>query len=501
MSQRHSIPSSQILQRPSAGESSPYREDRSNTSRNPNGKRSRDDLQEDQAEDPRKTVRLDVDRRSGREESRQPSNPIANIPNPKDEQEFVDGPGHIVFVEERGKRCPAICFNKSLFSRLTHIAVDSRELRKRDEEIKKARLEFEKIKSANKSAGIEKARMVVEEALKNQEDIEAEIPGLVEARQRYDSLVQENNWSTSVIDNSKEIARLVIEEILTRANLLTIPTSKPQESIEVKEDHPAILAPMPNTVYDTETSKIPEIRSPASSTATLESPIDTEEQPTPRQLALRRLRFAAEELDYRKGHFEFMQEEYSQGKAAERRYWHEQYPDRPESITQTDFDLECLQKKQRVTREVIEAEEAYDRAEQDAEDLGLGDILADPQAYYWGEIHNNFGPSTPKISSTMPADDPRIEAWIASIPAFDVMAPQTLEVAGSAEVDEWEAKSVEAFESVSLVDYDMYRKKIDKWQELSDRLRQAEAEGPLPRTVRRNPRRRCRVRQSPRTRS
>ena len=497
MSQRHSIPSSQNLQRPSAGESSPHREDRSDTSRNPNGKRSRDDLQEHQAEDPRKTVCLDVDRRSGREDSRQRSSPIANISIPKGEQEFVDGPGHIVFFEERGKRCPAICFNRSLHSRLTHIAVTSRELRKRDEEIQKAGLEFERIKSSNKSAGIEKARIIVEEALKNQEDIEAEIPELVEARRRYDSLVQENKWSTLVLDNSREIARLVIEEILARANLLQIPTSKPQESIEVKEDHSANPAPMPEkTVHDTEPSEVPE-RSPASSTTRRESPIDTEKQLTPRQLALRHLRFAAEELDYCKGCFAFMQEEYFQEVAAERRYQREQYPDKPESITQTDVDLKCLQKKQKVTREVIEAEEAYDRAEQDAENLGLGDILADPQAYYWGEIHNKFAPRTPKISSMVPVDGPRIEAWMASVPDFGV---QRLEVAESAEVDEWEAKSVEVFESVSLVAYDVYRKKIDNWQELSSRLTQAGAEQSL-RTVRRNPRRRCRGRQSPHTQS
>ena len=501
MSQRYSIPSSQRLQRPSAGEISPHRDDRSDNLRNPNGKRSRDDLQENQAEDPRKIVRLDVDPRGGREESRQPSNPIANTSTPKAEQEFVDGPGHIVFIEERGKRCPAICFNKSLFSRLTHIAVTSQGLRKRDEEIQKAGLEFERIKSSNKSAGIEKARIVVEEALKNQEDIEAEIPGLVEARRQYDSLVQERKWSTMILDDSKEIAQLVIEEILTRANMLKIPTSIPQESIEVKEAHSAYPAPMPGlTVHDRETPKIPE-RSPSLPTTVPDSPIGTEKHLTPRQLALRHLRFAAEELDYRKGHFAFMQEEYSQGKAAERRYRRERYPDRPESITQTDFDLKCLQKKQRVTREVIEAEEAYDHAEQDAKDLGLGDILADPQACYWGEIHNNFAPHTPKSSSIIAADAPRIEAWMSSIPDFGVVDRQTLEVAGSAEVDEWEAKSVEVFESVSLVDYDVYRKKIDKWQEFSDRLRQAKAKGPLSKAVRRNPRRRCRGRQFPHTRS
>lgn len=476
MSERNSDRSSQDFQRPSAEKFPPHREDSSDPSWNQNGKRSRDDLQEDQVEVPRKTARLDVDHRNGGEKPRQPPNPNAGTSNPEREQEFVDGPGHIVFIEERGKHCPAICFNDLLFGRFTDIAMTRREVQDRDRELKKAELDFERIKSSNQTASIKEARRLVEEAIENQKKLEAEIPELVKARQRCDTLARDNQWSKSILESSKEIAWYMIGDILDRGDLLKTPTSKPQESIEVKEDHPAILAPMPEkTVHDTE---IPE-RSPTSSTARLESPIDTEEQLTPRQLALRRLRFAAEELDYCKGHFAFMQEEYSQGKAAERRYQREQYPDRPESITQTDFDLKCLKKKQKVTREVIEAEETYDHAEQDAKDLGLGDILADPQACYWGEIHNKFAPRTPKSSSIIPADAPRIEAWMSSIPDFAVVDRQTLEVAGSAEVDEWEARSVEVFESVSLVAYDMYRKKIDKWQELSDRLRLFGAQIPI----------------------
>ena len=499
MSQGYPSPPSPNFQRPSTSEPSPYRKDRSNNPWNQHGKRSHEDLQDDQGEAPRKIARLDGSHCSEREESRQPSNPITIDSKPEREQEFVDGPGHIIFVEEQGKQCPAFCFNKGLFSRFAHIAATSRELREKDREIQEAELELERIKSSKQSAGIEKARVIVEEALKNQEEVEAEIPELVEARRRYDSLVRENKWSTLLHDNSKDIARYVIEDILDRANLLKIPTSKPQCSIEVKESHSANPAPVPEkTVHGTETSNVPE-RSPASSTTILQRPMDNEEHLTPRQLALRHLRFAEEDLVDRMGHFAFMQEKYAQGIAAERRYQQEQYPDRPASITQTDIDLKCLRKKQKATRKVIEAEEAYDRAEQDAEALGLGDILADPDACYWGEIHNEFAPRTPKSSSMFPVDGPRIETWMASIPDSAVVGPQRLEVAESTKVDEWEAKPVEVFDSISVVAHDMYRKKIDKWQELSGHLRQAEAEGPLPRTVRRNPWRGCRGRRSPRT--
>lgn len=505
MSGRGFDPSRQIFRRPSTDDSSPSRETRSSASQNSNGKRSLDDFQEEQMEVPRKIARLDADHSMGREEPQQSASAIASASNPKQKHEFVDGPGHIVLIEERGKHCPAICFNKALFSRFTDIAITSREVRERDKDMRKAESELQRIMFSNQSPSLEQAKRTVDEAVKNQKDLEAEIPDLVEAQQHCERLARENKWSKELLERSKEVVRCVIEQILDRENLLNIPTSQRQKSTELRKDHQAKFAPLPEktvhhtefpkvrqrsspsssdeedrpanparlsekTVHDAETSKVPE-RSPASSTTRLDTPINTEKQLTPRQLALRHLRFAAEDLDYANRHFAYMQEEYAQEVAADLRHRRQLYPDRPESFTQTDIDLKCLQEKRKVTREVIEAEEAYDRAEQDAENLGLGDSLADPHACYWGEIHNCFSPPTVRGLSMSSSDRSRIEAWMASIPDSVAVGLQRPEAVESAEVDEWEAKSVEISESVSLVAYDMYRKKIDTWQDISGHLR------------------------------
>ncbi|CAF9942661.1 MAG: hypothetical protein ALECFALPRED_009883 [Alectoria fallacina] len=495
MSERHVDLSSQILHRSSASESSPYANDGSGSRRNKSRKRSRDDIAEDQAKAPRKFARLDDDHHSEREEPQQPSNHEANTSNPLQEQEFVDGPGRIVFIDERGKRCPAICFNKALLCTFTQIAEDSREIRDRIGAIQKAKLELEKIESSVQSDDLREAKIKVEEAMKIQKDIEAGISELVEARQRCDSLAQEDKWSQLRLENGREVARFVIEQILNTENLLNIPKPKAQGPVEVKNNASAKPAPMAvpeKTADDTQEPNVPD-RSPATSTTGLHSPNSTDERSTPRQLALRHLRWAAEELDYRKGQFDLMQEEYGQAAAADRMHHQRQHPDRRVSTTQTDVDLRGLQKKRLFTRKVIEAEEAYDRAEQHAEDLGLGDILADPHAYYWGENYNEFSPRpTPESPSMFPVDRPRIESWMAAVPDSAVADPQRQEDAQLVGSDEWEAKSVEIFDSVSVVACDMYRKKIDKWQEIAGRWREGEAEGRLPGNVRRNPRRRCR---------
>lgn len=443
-------------------------------------------------ESPRKFARLDGDHHQERQDSQDSSIPSVNIADPKPEHDFVDGPGHIVFIDEGGKRCPAICFNEMLLREFNDIAVNVRKIREKDKEIRVAQDELEKIISLDQSADIQEAKRTVEEAIANLKHKEARIPELVEAQRRCDSLAEDNKWSKRILEGDRHIAQYMVEGILDRGNLLRIPTSKLEEPVENNKDHSAEPAPFSEkTGHETHKSTEPE-NNPAPSITRQESPIITELQFTPRQLALRHLRWTREELYNRKEHFDFIQEEYAQEVAAEIRYRQQQYPDRPASTTQTDIDLQCLQQQQGATRELIQAEEDFDRAEQHAQTLGLGDILADPQACYWGEYYNNFPPRTPDSPSMFPVDQPRIEAWMDSVPDFTEADRRRRKDVEAVVGDEWEAKSVGISDSVSLVAYDMYRKKIDRWREIASHIGEGDAGEPLPGTMRQNPRRRCR---------
>lgn len=468
MSQQTSESSSRILQRSSSTEPCSRGDGLSGNSLNINGKRSLHDFQEDQFNAPRKLARLDCDDQREREKSQQPSDPGTTTSNPNLERGFVAGPGHIIFINERGKLCPAICFNGLFLSTFNDTIVSRRAVEEKDGAIQMAKSELERIRSSNESASTEKAKRLVEEALKSQEAIEAGIPGLVEARRQYEALKRERDWYKLRLDNSKELTQLRIEEMLNNENLLNKTSSKSQEPVEATKDSLGNSG----TVAEKTMEHIP---SSDSGSEDRQSPINVKEQITPRQLALRELRFAAEELHYYKDELTFMQEEYPQAVAVERRSRREQYPNRPASATQTDIDLQTLQKTQHATRKVIEAEEGYDRAEAHAEALGLGDILADPHACYYGEVYNDFQERTEKSLAMSAASRVRIEAWMAAVPDVAVVGPLPPVRDGAVEVDDWDAKSVEVFESVSLVAYDVYRKKIDRWQELGGRLREGES--------------------------
>lgn len=420
---------------------------------------------------PRKLARLDCGNQGKREKPQQPSDPGANSSKPNQERGFVAGPGHIIFIDERGKLCPAICFNELFLRTFREIVASRRVVEETDEALQKAKSELERIRSSNQSASTEKAKRLVEEAIENQDAIEAGFPGLIEARRQYEALKRDRDWYKLRLDNSKDLAQIVIEVLLNNENLLDKTSPNPQERAEATKDSSG----NPGPVAEKTTAHIP---SSDAGSESRQSPVSVEEQPTPRQLALRELRFAAEELQYYKDELTFMQDEYPQAVAAERRSRRERYPGRPASATQTDADLQTLQKTQDATRKVVEAEEGYDRAEARAETLGLGDILADPHACYYGEIYNDFEERVEKSMAMSSANRARVEAWMAAVPDVAVVGGSLPPVRdGAVEVDEWDAKSVEVFESVSLVACDVYRKKIDRWQELGGRWREGETEG------------------------
>ncbi|KAM0803633.1 hypothetical protein BDR22DRAFT_886466 [Usnea florida] len=508
MSPRHSCAASQILRGSSASGSPTYKNDRVDAPRNINGKRSRDDLGEDQDEVPRKVARLDSDDKLQEpqyptqdsrqpshdlqqilQESCQPPDPIADVSNQIQEQEFVDGPGHIIYVDERGKRCPAICFNELWLNTFTNFVINRGKVREGAEEIEKARLEVEQLESSVQSTAIEEAKRMIEDGVRLRKEAEAAVPTLVDARSRLEAILMKDKMSKLRLESSRGLALSIIETMLIDENLLTFPKPKPQEPPKAVENHSAKPAPVPERMaQDSETSG-GSGNSWASSTRSPPLQVTTRERMTPRQLALRDLRLAAQDVDYYRRFFIQLQDanEY----AAYMRTRGEQESDRPMSTTQTDFDLKILRNTQRVTRLVIEAEQAYDAAEQRALNLDLGYMLDDPEACHYGERFNDFRPPIPRTPHTAvsPVKDVRIEIWMDSVPNSATVDSRENQ---SVDVDDWDSKSLEVFESISQVDTDMYRKKIDQLREQPERIREGEAKRPSPGIARRNPRRRCR---------
>ena len=147
---------------------------------------------------------------------------------------------------------------------------------------------------------------------------------------------------------------------------------------------------------------------------------------------------------------------------------------RQASVTRTAFDGDLFAEINQLTRNFIEAEARLDAARAHAKALGLPD--------QWEQMLNGIidvGPDgyreSEEAAVIAAVDRDRIEKW-----SQDVSDSQDLpdfDACKSTDIDEWDAESVGASDSCSVVDYMGYRPKIAEWQESCRVLRVQQIEG------------------------
>lgn len=126
------------------------------------------------------------------------------------------------------------------------------------------------------------------------------------------------------------------------------------------------------------------------------------------------------------------------------------------------FDLRWLKRNQELTREFIEAEQAYVEAKAAAIAVGV-DITVDDQV---SGFLDNTGDGYPVgLEEEMVAVPlPGVSKWLTSI-SSPVSANFNDRVG---EPDEWEANDIEVGESVSMVAEGRSRRRIEKWRQVCD---------------------------------
>ena len=112
---------------------------------------------------------------------------------------------------------------------------------------------------------------------------------------------------------------------------------------------------------------------------------------------------------------------------------------------------------QKVTRALIDAEEAFDAAKTYAQAVGATGSEYEPT--------NHFGSYEERMTDSQMAsynastDFGDIFRWMADVPEmgdFNEFEP--------VEVDDWDAREIDQTDSISQIDFEEYRKPIDQWQ-------------------------------------
>ena len=141
-----------------------------------------------------------------------------------------------------------------------------------------------------------------------------------------------------------------------------------------------------------------------------------------------------------------------------------------ESMTQTEFDNRYLLSCRKITRELIEAEEALKDAKSHAVAIGALDSIDDEQLY--GGWMDEWSPESEPVEEHRARQALRdwnfVEDWMADIPHSDNKFQSD-----TMDVDEWDAESVGIGESNSVVaEVEWYREKIDFWKRSCAQLRE-----------------------------
>ena len=139
------------------------------------------------------------------------------------------------------------------------------------------------------------------------------------------------------------------------------------------------------------------------------------------------------------------------------------------SMTQTEFDNRYVLSCRKITRKLIEAEEAYKDAKSHA--LAISAIESTFGEHQYGGWMDEWSPQSEPVEEHRARQALRdwtfVENWVVEIPNLDNEA-----VLDPMEVDEWDAESVDMGESNSVAaEVEWYREKIAFWRETCAQLR------------------------------
>ena len=139
-------------------------------------------------------------------------------------------------------------------------------------------------------------------------------------------------------------------------------------------------------------------------------------------------------------------------------------------ISRSDFDRSKLRYGQKLTRALINAEEAVEAAKAQAQAIGALELAYPAATDYYGYYEESC-PEDQITSYLATKDWSRVHKWLAKISA-PIIDPEAQEVERSTlddddnDNDDWSTEEVDPADSISQVDFDDYRRDIDQWEDL-----------------------------------
>lgn len=389
-------------------------------------------------------------------------------PQPK----YTKGSARFITANDGSEDCMALLVTESLMTKLCDLFEDSLQL-----ENKSGPLEHTKIDAHEAQTFADEAKESLEEVKKSTENAEnlerlqelqmilqQQEKVLYKACQRRDKLEEECRHVERSVIISRNHTLWVLSTAMKEAKLLRqhtplSPSSTGIDETDIESADPLRLEMMISVLED-------QTKPPFSESEQLREAALQEMGKRSQTLHVVQAKF-----DNQKNLYEENLAEYQQG-----------FEDGTFSFSLTEFDCRKLQYGQKLTRALIHAEEAYDRAEQYAKAVGAISSRADGAAY--GHYEESL-PDDRMASYIAKKDWSFVHKWLANIPGADKLQdPNTQDIAGYTEEHEWDERQerpesasgnedrdwdvpeAEIQDSASAIDYNYNRKNLDRWQQL-----------------------------------
>lgn len=384
--------------------------------------------------------------------------------------QFTKGPARFITVKYGAKECIALLVTDTLIAKVRDLYKDSHHLSAQQGPLDSARREAQKSEtSTNETSGSTEVTGSEKRVAELQEVVQKQEHGLLGGRRRRDELE----------GGAKQLRRRVTS---SRAHILWV-LQKAMKEADLLEPHRP-LTPVTRTDVDSE-PRIPE-----------------ENHYTNIKGEKEAVEEVSDRADYAKQHFSLLpnsDHSSEERHLLQRKAWksYEEalvtmqkvqalFDDRQESyetdlvdyqqgfangiynISRSEFDRSKIRYGQKVTRALINAEDAYEAAKEQAQAVGaIGSD--DNNATDCYDFYQESWPASQLASCLAEKDWSRVNEWLAKVPGLEEFPERTAELRlelEEPEIEHWFADEVDPADSISQVDFDEWRKDIDRWENI-----------------------------------
>ncbi len=369
-----------------------------------------------------------------------------HIENERSSQpQFTEGPPRFVLAKDGSNDCLALLVNEEFLARLRCLFQANRDMSALDGPLYHAKMDAKNIERSVQNA---------QETLKTVENEEQAEEHQQFIGQQTAELLKINNWRNELekewdlVNGNLELSRSntqwVLETAMREASLLG--PEKPLPAILLRDE----------VECSEEEVDVPEHAMPAKSPAVLiasdHEEVQESEEDIQRRAAYEDFIDRSQLLDTLQANFDDQQDNYRENLCM----FQQEVEAGTSKMSRSDFDRRSIQYGQQLTRALIDAEEAFEEAREHAQALGAIGSDYGQECYYGAEYEESWPEN--KVAEYIASQDwSSVEAWM-----DNVLDPTSQADVDSVEIDEWDAEEVDVNDSISVIDYEDYRRDIDR---------------------------------------